>query len=38
MKNKYLKENFEPIILISKSLTDVLIKLKMGTKGNSRKT
>jgi hypothetical protein len=38
MKNKYLKENFEPIVLNSKNLTEVLIKLKMTTKGNSRET
>jgi hypothetical protein len=38
MKNKYLKENFEPIIMNSKNLTEVLIKFNLGIKGNNRKT
>jgi len=38
MKDKYLKENFVPVVLSSKSFTDVLVKLNLCTKGNSRKT
>lgn len=38
MKKKYLKENFEPIVLSSKNLTEILIKLGMCGKGNSRET
>lgn len=38
MKKKYLKENFEPLVLSSKNLTEILIKLNVCTKGNSRET
>jgi len=38
MKDKYLKENFEPLVLNSKNLTEVLLKLKLTNKGNSRST
>ena len=38
MKNKYLKENFEPLVLNSNSLTEVLTKLNLTTRGNARKT
>lgn len=38
MKKKYLKENLEPVVFASKNLTEVLLNLKMTTKGNSRET
>ena len=38
IKEKYLKENFKPLVLNSKSLTEILIKLNLCTKGNSRET
>jgi len=38
MKEKYKKENLEPIILTSKNWTDVLRKLGMSIHGNSRTT
>jgi hypothetical protein len=38
IKEIYLKENFVPLVLSSKNLTDVLIKLNLCTKGNSRET
>ena len=38
MKKKYLKENFEPIVLKSKNLTEILINLNMIKTGNSRTT
>ena len=37
-KEKYKKEFFVPLVLSSKNLTDVLIKLNLCTKGNSRTT
>lgn len=36
IKEKYLKENFEPLVLSSKNLTDLLVRLGINTKGNSR--
>ena len=36
MKTKYLKENFEPIVKSSKNYTEVLQKMGLGIKGNSR--
>jgi hypothetical protein len=38
MKNKYLKENFEPIVKVSKNITEILLKLEMNGKGDTRKT
>ena len=38
IKEKYQKEQFVPLVLNSKNLTDVLIKLNLCTKGNSRTT
>jgi len=38
MKNKYKKENFEPIVKKSKSYSEILIGLGMSTHGNSRST
>lgn len=38
MKEKYKKENFEPMVLASKNLTEVLRKMGLGIKGNSRIT
>lgn len=38
MKNKYFKENFEPIVLNSKNYAEVLRKLDLCVKGNSRTT
>jgi len=38
MKDKYLKENLEPIIKKSKNYTEVLRNLNMSIKGDSRKT
>jgi hypothetical protein len=35
MKNKYLKENFEPIVKDSKTVSDILRKLNMPTTGAS---
>jgi hypothetical protein len=37
-KEKYTKEFFIPLVLSSKNLTDVLVKLHLCTKGNSRET
>ncbi len=38
MKTKYLRENFEPIVKNSKNYTEILQKLGLGIKGNSRPT
>jgi len=38
MKTKYLQKNFEPIVRESKNYTEILIKLNLGVKGNSRPT
>lgn len=38
IKEKYLKENIEPLVLNSKNLTEILVKLNLCTKGNSRDT
>ncbi len=38
MKDKYKKENLEPIIKISRNWSEVLIKLDMSVHGNSRTT
>ena len=36
MKAKYIKENFEPIVKSSKNYTEILQKMELGIKGNSR--
>jgi len=36
MKVKYLKENLEPIVKVSKNYTEILQKMGLGIKGNSR--
>lgn len=36
MKAKYFKENFEPIVKNSRNYTEVLQKMGLGIKGNSR--
>lgn len=33
-----MRENFEPIVSNSKNYTEILLKLNMGVKGNSRQT
>lgn len=38
MKNKYKKENLEPIVKKSRNWTDVLVELGMSVHGNSRTT
>jgi len=38
MKTKYLRENFEPIVKNSKNYTEILQKMGLGIKGNSRPT
>jgi hypothetical protein len=38
IKEKYLKENIEPLVLSSKNLTEILLKLNLCTTGNSRET
>ena len=38
MKEKYRKENLEPIIKKAKNWTDVLRSLSMGVHGNGRTT
>lgn len=38
MKSKYLRENFEPIVKNSKNYTEILQKMGLGVKGNSRPT
>jgi len=38
MKKKYLQKNFEPIVKNSKNYTEILQKMGLGIKGNSRPT